>query len=206
MKVISIIINLEHKNHLKKIDYTSLAKFTIYELCLKEFKTEEERLYIAEHLYLRVPFFVKVKKELIAIIARKISSWEFKTGENIYIHHGQEINGDENINNDKIFIIFKGSALIFGQKDKGKIISENWVWGRVTSEISPSKIIAQTDCQMLVIMREDYDLIISDSIEMQNFKNKKYLRELKILRDWPLSKREEFWDAFVWIYSSYVIV
>lgn len=173
-----------------------MKKLTILELCQKEFKTEEERLYIAEHIHLNVPFFFNIERNLITTITKKMGVQEFKAGENIYIDWGEE-EGDTNLNTDKIFIIFKGSAVVSDlSRKKDKVIKKNWVIGWIWAELSVTTV-AQTDCQMLVIDKEDYDSVISDSIEIQNFKHKKYLRKLDILKSWSLSKREEFWDAFV---------
>jgi hypothetical protein len=83
-----------------------------------------------------VPFFFKIKRQLIQSIARKLGALECKSGQIIY-----DSNSKAPVNTDMIFILYKGEGVTHSVKNGDEqILEESDVFGRVNEDIVSVKI------------------------------------------------------------------
>lgn len=153
-------------------------------------------LYIAEYLHSMVPFFKKVKRELIVSIAKNIRCVQIQKHSLIISSKVQNLKNMPE-NSSKLFILFSGQVSQIMSATILTPIMVNSVFGL---PLCPKEsrydyqVMTNTDWKLLVIEKADYDNVISDYLILQRIKNADFLNNLEILTNWDDMKKHNFHD------------
>ena len=156
---------------------------SIFDVCKKDYKNEDERIYISEYLYTLVPFFFRFKRPIINLIASKLKSINYNKNDLVC-----RLNTPRSPSSDKIYIIYKGEVVQGTKEGSITKLGPNSVFGLLKPCDDPLAFFCATPCQILYINREEYDSIISDSIIPSKIKNSQFIRSLEFLKSWNDSK------------------
>ncbi|CAI2371141.1 unnamed protein product [Moneuplotes crassus] len=191
---------------------------SIYELCRKDCRNRDENIYVASYLINCIGYFSqKLERIVMPSLAAKLKGRFYNSGETIIktgeigdrmfimykgtadvlIRIPTESNEYEAKDNFKKVATIK-CGQVFGEKalEPQQNDSENEASSKV--EYKPGRrgadVVADSDCEVLVLMKQDFDILIHSILKMEmneNIQNaQKY--QTKIFKDWDVKRIEMF--------------
>jgi signal-transduction protein with cAMP-binding, CBS, and nucleotidyltransferase domain len=127
------------RKHYQKVRIARSKDISVYDICQKEYKNEEDRLQITEYLYTLVPFFRRIKQELVMKIAKHVTSKSYVKLDTLVSHRK---------NSSTFFVLFKGKVSQMLSSEKNTPILLNSAFGvpLIANESKYDyKVVAATD-------------------------------------------------------------
>ena len=141
-----------------------------------------------------IPYFNQINHALVSLLINSFIPKVYNEGNFKYLHLDEEIirQGDEG---HFMCVLLKGSARVVINGNPVAVLKDNSAFGEAALKHKVQRnasIIAQEHWEVLILHKDEYDRVISDSDLIKKRSNQAFINDLSYLSNWDLFKRHYF--------------